>query len=124
MAKKIEFFEGKPVFVVTNQNGLEKAVAAYDGEVAPPYVVRVKGKSVKDNAFTDCRTIGIVLLDDNVETIGEWAFAYCSGLTNIHIPKSVTKIGYTAFKDCTGLTSIIIPDSVTEIGEYAFGNCM
>ena len=43
--------------------------------------------------------------DDNIDSIGDYAFAHCSSLTSIHLPK-VTSIGSYAFDYCSSLTSI------------------
>ncbi len=47
-------------------------------------------------------------IGNNVESIGNYAFAYCTGLTGVTIPDSVTDIGEGAFTDCSGLTSVTI----------------
>ncbi len=62
------------------------------------------------------------IIDNDVTTIGSYAFYGCSGLTSITIPNSVTSIGSSAFEGCTGLTSVTIPNSVTSIGYSAFRN--
>lgn len=67
--------------------------------------------------------IGTIEFDDDIITIGDYAFYNCTGLTNVEIPSSVTNIGDGAFNECTGLTSIVIPDNVTTIGLSTFSNC-
>ena len=59
--------------------------------------------------------------DDNIDSIGDYAFTHCSSLTSIHLPK-VTSIGSNAFRNCSSLTSIDLPN-VTSIGSNAFKNC-
>ena len=61
-----------------------------------------------------------VVIEDEITSIGNYAFEYCSGLTSITIPDSVTSIGNYAFESCGKLASITIPKSVTSIGAYAF----
>ena len=63
------------------------------------------------------------IIDNDVTTIGSYAFYGCSGLTSITIPNSVTSIGSGAFYVCSCLTSITIPHSVTSIGSSAFDGC-
>jgi len=58
-----------------------------------------------------------------LETIGEAAFSDCFNLTTVTIPASVTTIGNNAFESCTGLTTITIPASVTSIGNGVFAGC-
>ena len=62
------------------------------------------------------------IIDNDVTTIGSYAFYGCSGLTSITIPHSVTSIGSSAFDGCTGLTSVTIPNSVTSISGHTFYN--
>ena len=76
----------------------------------------------------DCYTewgenIKSVIIQNNVTTIGDYAFYGCKSLTSVSISDSVTSIGYDAFCGCTGLTSITIPDSVTSIEFAAFEGC-
>ena len=65
----------------------------------------------------------IIPNNENVTSIGNYAFDGCTGLTSLAIPDNVTSIGNYAFYGCTGLTSVIIPDSVTSIGNSAFSGC-
>ena len=66
---------------------------------------------------------GVVIITDNVTSIGDCAFYGCTGLTNITIPDGITNIGSGTFYGCTGLKSVTIPDGVTSIGSEAFCNC-
>ena len=50
------------------------------------------------------------IIDNDVTTIGSYAFKGCSGLTSITIPNSVTSIGSSAFWNCSGLKKVIVPD--------------
>ena len=62
-------------------------------------------------------------MGDNVESIGERAFAYCPNLTNVEMSNSVKIIWDSAFSSCDLLERIYIPISVTNIGGWAFYNC-
>jgi len=64
-----------------------------------------------------------VVIEDDVTSIGDYAFWNCSNLTSITIPDSVTIIGNSAFNACSSLTSLTIPNSVTSIGNSAFNAC-
>ena len=63
--------------------------------------------------------ITAVSLQDEVTTIGNYAFCGCDSLTSVTIPDSVTSIGDSAFFDCA-LTSVTIGSGVTYIGKGAF----
>ena len=78
-------------------------------------------------------TIGIYAFDSNykldsvrwggsVTTIGDYAFLR-TGLKNLTIPSTVKTINRSAFENCDSLLSIEIPSSVTTIGEYVFNMC-
>ena len=67
--------------------------------------------------------VGTIEFDEDVTSIGEYAFYYCYGLTSIDIPSGVTSIGRSAFYQCSGLTSIDMPSGVTSIGDYTFLAC-
>lgn len=89
--------------------------------------------------------INMVYIEDNVTSIGNYAFWWISNLSSIYIPDSVTSIGECAFNDCedlekitwpknlieigngvfsgTALTSVEIPDGVIAIGRSAFSGC-
>ena len=74
--------------------------------------------------YSSRKDIVNVVIEDNVTSIGEFAFYGCSSLFNINIPDSVTSIGKSAFRVCSSLTSITIPDSVTtSIGEFTYYGC-
>jgi len=67
--------------------------------------------------------VGTIEFNDDVTSIGQFAFYQCDSLTSIEIPNSVISIGSDAFASCTSLTSINIPSSVTSIGSGAFESC-
>ena len=79
--------------------------------------------SIGNYAFSGCSSLTDITLPSSVTSIKSCAFYKCSQLASIEIPSSVTSIGNSAFKNCTGLTSITIPESVTSIGDSAFRNC-
>lgn len=52
-----------------------------------------------------------------------WGGQYCSQIKIVVIEEGVTSIGDYAFYGCSNLTSVTIGESVTSIGESAFGRC-
>ena len=87
------------------------------------YVIPSTVTSIRNNAFSGCRSLASLIIPNSVTSIGNYAVSGCKGLTSIAIPNSVTNIGESAFQYCENLTSITIPNSVTNIGGFAFSNC-
>ena len=94
-----------------------------NGEVIFNLVIPDDINSIGDYAFYDCKGLTSVTIPNSVTSIGESAFECCWSLTSVTIPNSVTSIGDRAFSYCKRLTSVTIPNSVTSIGEYTFFNC-
>ena len=61
------------------------------------------------------------ILDNNVTSIGIYAFNSCKALTTVNLP-AATSIGPYAFQSCTALTSVDFP-AATSIGTYTFDRC-
>lgn len=95
----------------------------------------------------NCENLTVVILPDQVHTIGPDAFDHCQGLTTVQLPANLQTISSSAFGNCTSLDvpefpstlvridsyafayagqassitgTLVIPDSVATIGEYAF----
>ena len=79
------------------------------------------GAILISNTYKDGQ--GVLVFDDVVTSIGDYAFRDCTSLTSVTIPDSVTSIGNYAFAYCSSLTSVTIGNGVTSIGERAFYNC-
>ena len=94
-----------------------------DGNTLLPYDsdASVFGAILVSNTYSNGR--GVLVFDDEVTSIGDYAFTNCRTLASITIPESVTYIGRESFGGCSNLTSITIPESVTSLGYYAFDYC-
>ena len=75
--------------------------------------------AIADEAFENCSFTKLVI-GNNVETIGEYAFQRCMGMTSVTFGSKLTTIGKRAFSQCHSLTEVRIPSSVTTIGTDAF----
>lgn len=91
---------------------------------------RIKSLNINDNvtsigsyAFEDCILVSYVTIPNKVTDIGNHAFENCISLLNVTIPKNVTKIRTAAFRGCVKITKATIPSSVTSIGGYPFAGC-
>jgi len=79
--------------------------------------------SIGNFNFCNCVCLVGITIPDNVTTIEPFSFSYCCNLKSLTIGNNVTKIDIDAFYDCISLTDITIPESVSYIGECAFFNC-
>jgi hypothetical protein len=65
-----------------------------------------------------------VIMENNVTSVGSWAFNYCPALTSVKFSDELVSIGDYAFSSCKSLTGALdLPLSLTSIGGAAFGNC-
>jgi len=96
-------------------------------------------------AFSECKNLKEVILNEGLLTIGWSGFNFCSTLGTIQFPESLTEIGSycftntslktvtlpknlktigaSAFKPCYSLTSIEFPEGIESIGSGAFTGC-
>ena len=68
-------------------------------------------RTIKDNAFYDCRSLTSITLPETLLSIGDKAFFNCTSLTSIHIPASVTSIGNAITSCCSALQTITVDKS-------------
>ena len=73
------------------------------------------------NAFINCTALQEVVLPDDVQVIGEYAFLSCPALTAVILPQ-VTRIDEGAFQACTSLAELTL-DKVAAIDKAAFSGC-
>lgn len=91
-----------------------------------PNYASVKGSNAllsKDGKtlLVGCRT---TVIPENVETIGNNAFAGRFSKLMLRIPENVKSIGMFAFSSCNAICEVILPESLQSIGSYAFSNCV
>ena len=86
-------------------------------------VKRIPANLFSTYAESDTPKVNSVIIGDNVESIGEYAFSRCSELNSIVIGKNVKTIETSAFRACEGIKSIRIPGSVERIEVDAFAFC-
>ena len=63
-----------------------------------------------------------VVIEENVTTVGDFAFRYCKEISDLTLGNSIVCIGDHSFACCDALINVDIPDSVTTIKELAFFN--
>lgn len=77
-------------------------------------------KTIDTVAFADDNNLTSVVLNDGLETIGDYSFYGC-GLEFVSIPKTVSHIGEGAFGACTKLKHIKLNNSTPPtIGSVCF----
>lgn len=77
----------------------------------------------KNNAIDIIKLCTDLVVPDNVNFIGEEAFAYCKKLESIKLPDHITEIKKFAFDGCRKLKSIELPKNLKVLGDGALGSC-
>ena len=92
-------------------------------ELIKNVIVDEQVTTIGNYAFWNCSNLQNATIGESVSKINENAFTECTTLKSINLPTSLVAISNNAFRNCYNLTDIIIPNSVTYIGMYAFYNC-
>ena len=79
-------------------------------------------ESIGESAFADCRQLKTLTFAPSckLNRIEEKAFLNCPLLDNVELPEKVKFIGAAAFKDCKALSSFRCSDKLSSIGDSAF----
>ena len=115
---------------MSNNNDISTEVEfEYTGEgcLVPKHVTIVRFHpsviEVYDNAFSDCKQLREVRLNEGLQKIGVFAFYNCISLSSITLPSTVTEIGWYAFHNCNKLREVILNKGLQKIGHSAFYRC-
>ena len=79
--------------------------------------------SIGTSAFMYCTSLTSVVIPHSVISIGDYAFCYCTGMLTMTIPDNVTSIGFSCFRQCDELSQVIIGNGVTDLGSSTFSLC-
>lgn len=80
-------------------------------------------KTIKSNAFRDCKRLTYVIIANGLQTIENSAFRKCVELGGLLLPNSITCVKSYAFRDCENLQSISLGDNLQELGAEALRGC-
>lgn len=98
----------------------EHALSGYLGrELALPQGVT----EIKTGGLDDCYELRSITLNDELQTIGPYAFAHCTALAAVTWGRGLTRIGVCAFDFCTALSDLALPEGLQVIEEGAFARC-
>ncbi|MEX1816136.1 leucine-rich repeat protein [Metamycoplasma hominis] len=104
-------YQGKNITEIGNR--------AFFNSVIQSVTIAGSVKEIGESAFSGCRNIKEVFLNEGLEKIGAGAFNY-TRIESINIPGSVKEIGGYAFSDCTNLREVILNEGLEKIGALAF----
>ena len=120
----MHWFKGLHVKSVTFDNDV---TTIGDFVLSSSYVEHITiGNNVEyigQGAFAECQSLESVTVGDALTTIDQHAFFRCKKLNNILLNDSLQRIEAYAFNSCETISSITIPASVSYIGDYAFSGC-
>ena len=78
---------------------------------------------INDYAFKNCNLIKTIIIESEIDSIGNDAFMGCTSLETISLPDTLRIIGENAFNECTKLTQFRLPSSLEIIRRNAFDGC-
>ena len=93
--------------------------ALYNNASNLKVTIRYNTGSISDKMLYKNK-MSIVVMEDGITDIGEYAFAECTDLTGITFPETLKNIGNYAFYKSKLSANITLPQKVTTIGNYAF----
>lgn len=112
-------------FANSDSNPLNKAHNLYiDGTLAENLEIPEMVWEIKENAFVGAKCLKSVVIGEDVETIGWYAFCDCSSLESVTLPENFSEgIETAVFYGCSSLKTMVLPEGVSYIDNYAFQDC-
>ena len=107
--------------VVEDCHNLKTLSVATDNSI---YNSRDGSNMIFDNETNTIIAAGLdAEIPNDIDEIGDYAFAYFSDRQSFIIPNGIKTIGNSAFLHCWSLHTITIPESVAYIGHNTFDSC-
>lgn len=102
---------------VTTLNNAFKGVKSLKKVTLPNSMTEINEKE-----FFECSNLNTIIFGNNVQKIGENAFA-SSGITELILPDSVEILDASAFNYCKNLTKVVLSKNLLSIGDFCFYGC-
>lgn len=80
-------------------------------------------KNIGDYAFTHCKKLTIIKIENGVDNIGTDAFGVCKNLRHISLPDSVIYLGSWAFHACENLETVRLSKNLNDFSTDIFDKC-
>lgn len=96
---------------------------AFDTTAVKEVIIGNNVQTIGEMAFAGCEQLERVVMGTGVKTVAGLAFWHCTRLVDVSVGENVETIGGAAFWSCVSLTNVTIPVNVTTIMEKAFWNC-
>jgi hypothetical protein len=83
-------------------------------------------ESIGENAFFNCKNLSTITYtaENNINSIGNYAFGMCAKLTSFAFNENVLDIGAGAFTGCASIIEVFIPSTIEIIESSTFANCI
>lgn len=94
-----------------------------NGESITDLVIPDDVETIGDFAFYNCNTLKSIDLGKGTKAVGKSAFYYCYNVPSLNITGNITEIGTAAFSSMRGMTEITLGNGITTIGDDAFKGC-
>ena len=78
---------------------------------------------VRTAAFSNCRRLTKIVLNEGLMKIGNKAFDACISLQSIVLPSALIEIGDFAFQYCLNLREVVILGERIQVGKCPFNGC-
>jgi len=102
--------------VIYSKDG--KSLILATSSVKGDFTVPADVERLEQNAFTLCKDLKTVTLQEGVTSCG--SFAGCKSLEKVILPNSLSRLCFSTFANCKSLKSINIPPSIKTIEEDLF----
>ncbi len=76
-----------------------------------------------EGAFAGTGLIGDLKIPDTIKKIEDRTFYNCDFTGNIELPRGLIEIGSSAFEGCDFTGELVLPESLVRVGERAFNGC-